>query len=295
MDKKLVIDNQSSSSVEIHTLNFRKSPVHDELGIWMCLVMRSNRSTAGLQIRRDETHLPDKLREFKFYAISHMYDGNGFYYSPQSGFTRIRSGDCIITLPDTPHMYGACANSESLPYVEDNICFAGPLADHFFRSGILQNQIVKLGRERLLLPIMDKALDPSRDAQIEAALQLIEFLSTLYRNTQQKNTSGLTQKFEMLTLEIQRSPARWWSVKEMAEYCQVCESYFRSAFQKHTGMAPKIYVDKIKMGIAIEKLMQNKWKVCELAQQLGYVDQYHFSRRLKQIIGVSPTDYRNSN
>lgn len=121
---------------------------------------------------------------------------------------------------------------------------------------------------------------------------LIEFLSSLYRNKLQSSESTLTQKFALLTREIQRNPSRWWSVKEMAEYCNICESYFRSAFQKHTGLAPKLYVDKIKMGIAIEKLMQNKVKIYELAQLLGYVDQYHFSRRFKQIIGLSPQQYR---
>lgn len=295
MDEKLVIDNKSNSAVEIHTLNFRPAEVHTDFGLWMCLIVRGNRSSIGIDIPRDMTHLPVQKRIFKFYAISHMYEGNGYHYSPQSGFSRIQPGDCIITLPDTVHMYGACANSGSLSYVEDNICFAGPLADHLCRSGVLQNQIIKLGTERILLPIMERALDPSRDAQIEANLMLIEFLTSLYRNTVQRSTSDLTQKFALLTREIQRNPARWWSVKEMAEYCQVCESYFRSAFQKYTGLAPKVYVDKIKMGIAIEKLMQNKWKICELAQLLGYVDQYHFSRRFKQIIGVSPSDYRNSN
>lgn len=294
MDKKLVIDNRSNSTVEIHTLNFRPAEIHTDFGLWICLIMRGNRSTVGIDIHRDMTHLPRKKRMFKFYAISHMYEGNGYHYSPQSGFTRIQPGDCIITLPDTVHMYGACANSDALPYVEDNICFAGPLADHLCRCGVLQNRIVKLGTERTLLPIMEKGLDPSRDAQIEANLMLIDFLSSLYRNNLQRSESGLTQKFALLTREIQRNPSRWWSVKEMAEYCQVCESYFRSAFQKHTGLAPKLYVDKIKMSIAIEKLMQNKWKIWELAQLLGYVDQYHFSRRFKQIVGVSPTAYRNS-
>lgn len=292
MDKKLVIDNRSNSTVEIHTLNFRKSAIHDDFGLWMCLIVRSNRSFSGMDIKRDLTNLPQKLRKFKFYAISHMYEGAGFHYSPQSGFRNMNPGDCIITLPDVEHMYGACDNPEHLPYVEDNICFAGPLADNLCRSGVLQTQIVNLGTERLLLPIMEKALDPSRDAQIEANLMLIEFLSSLYRNKLQSSESTLTQKFALLTREIQRNPSRWWSVKEMAEYCNICESYFRSAFQKHTGLAPKLYVDKIKMGIAIEKLMQNKVKIYELAQLLGYVDQYHFSRRFKQIIGLSPQQYR---
>ena len=292
MDKKLVIDNRSNSTVEIHTLNFRPAEIHTDFGLWMCLIVRGNRSVAGMDIKRDITSLPQKLRMFKFYAISHMYEGNGYHYSAQSGFSRIRLGDCIITLPDTAHMYGACANAEKQPYVEDNICFAGPLADHLCRSGILQNRIVKLGTDRRLLPIMEKALNPSRDTQIEANLMLLELLTSLYRMSRQDTDSGLSHKFAALTRQIQQEPAHWWSVKEMAEYCQVCESYFRSEFQKHTGLAPKLYVDKVKMSIATEQLMRGNCKVCELARMLGYVDQYHFSRRFKQITGVAPLHYR---
>lgn len=292
MDKKLVIDAVSNADAEILTLNFRKSAIHEDFGLWMNLIVRGNRSTVGLEEKRDMTHLPRKLRIFKFYAISHMYEGHGFHYSPQNGLTAVKPGDCIITLPDSAHMYGACANAGSLPYVEDNICFSGPLADRLRRSGVLQNRIVRLGTERRLLPIMEKALNPSRDTQIEANLLLIEFLSSLYRMTRQDAESGLAQKFAALTRKIQQEPNRWWSVREMAEACQICESYFRSEFQKHTGLAPKIYVDKVKMGIAMEQLMRGSSKVRELARMLGYMDQYHFSRRFKQLVGVSPLHYR---
>ena len=32
-------------------------------------------------------------------------------------------------------------------------------------------------------------------------------------------------------------------------------------------------------------------RVCEVAEQTGYYDAYHFSRQFKKIIGVSPSAY----
>jgi NDP-sugar pyrophosphorylase family protein len=55
-----------------------------------------------------------------------------------------------------------------------------------------------------------------------------------------------------------------------------------------------LIADKIKIGIATEKLIKTDLKIQELAHLLGYVDQYHFSRRFKQIVGLSPQQYRTS-
>ena len=294
MDKTLVIDDKNNGSPVVHILNYRKSQIHEEFGLWMNLLVRGNRSTEGVGNELDMMNPPRKLRIFKFYAISHMYEGTGFHYSQTTGLRRITPGDCIITTPDTIQLYGACKNADNLPYVEDNICFAGPLADHFFRSGVIKDSIIKIGTERKLLPIIDKALDPSRDSQIAANIMLINFLTSIYIESRKTPSSDINVKLKLLTEQMIQDPSHWWTVEEMADFCGVCCSYFRAAFHQYAGLSPKLYADKIKIGIATEKLIKTDLKIQELAHLLGYVDQYHFSRRFKQIVGLSPLQYRTN-
>jgi AraC-like DNA-binding protein len=46
------------------------------------------------------------------------------------------------------------------------------------------------------------------------------------------------------------------------------------------------------MQLAVEMLADNSKTVVDIASRLGYFDQYHFSRRFKQIKGYSPQIYR---
>jgi two-component system response regulator YesN len=41
-------------------------------------------------------------------------------------------------------------------------------------------------------------------------------------------------------------------------------------------------------------LMSNRLKVIDIAERLGYVDQYHFSRCFKKLTGLSPRRYRQT-
>jgi YesN/AraC family two-component response regulator len=59
-------------------------------------------------------------------------------------------------------------------------------------------------------------------------------------------------------------------------------------------MLPKLYIDRLKIQKAAELLMSNRLKVIDIAERLGYVDQYHFSRRFKKLTGLSPRRYRQT-
>ena len=78
----------------------------------------------------------------------------------------------------------------------------------------------------------------------------------------------------------------------MAELCNLSTTHFNLVFKRHTGMTPKFYIDNVKMLMAVEMLSSNNMTVKQIAAQLGFSDQYHFSRRFRQIKGVSPKIYR---
>ncbi|MCK4983249.1 MAG: helix-turn-helix transcriptional regulator, partial [Victivallaceae bacterium] len=65
-------------------------------------------------------------------------------------------------------------------------------------------------------------------------------------------------------------------------------------FRKHTGLAPKEYIDNLKMNRAVEMLNNPQIKIYEIAERLGYVDNYHFIRRFTNFLGQSPGKYRKT-
>ena len=82
------------------------------------------------------------------------------------------------------------------------------------------------------------------------------------------------------------------SVKDVAARFNISEKYFISRFKSITGMPPKKYLIECRMRRAIELLRDRKKTMSEIAQTLGYSDQYSFSKAFKKHYGEPPSAFR---
>jgi len=263
-----------------HSLPRGIQAIHRNYGLWICKFCREN---AGRPV--DPDNMP--LRHFEFYDLSHMFDGRGWYCSSDGRIQEVEKGDGILVAPGFKHKYGGY---EEL-YIEDAISFYGPVADHLFNSGIIKNGILKIGKVRRLLPIIELALDNSEDSQIRANMELQKLLVDLY--FENKNSgSPENPAFEQLLEEIKELPGKYWSLEEMTDFCSLSASQLTRIFKAKTGMTSKNYIDNLKMQLASEMLAVKHRTVKEIAAELGYPDPYHFSRRFKELKGFSPQIYK---
>lgn len=219
-----------------------------------------------------------------------MIAGKGCFWSEQNETEQKFSvGQGIIVTPGFLQYYGG----DNEYYVEDSIGFSGPIAETLQRTGIIKPGIINTGAARCLLPIIEKLRQPSLDIQLDALVSLQSLLLQLHNKKNQSAQSKNTlSRLDFLLNEIQKNLDRVWTVTDMADYCNLSSSQLRREFKKITGMAPKDYVDDIKIKSAIELLGNSILPVKEIALQLGYTDPFHFSRRFKQITSYSPDNYR---
>ena len=199
------------------------------------------------------------------------------------------AGVCFATgSPGTVNRYGGCNDNY---FFEDSVNFCGPVADMFMRSGIISNGLFPGGQIRKLRLVIDYFSDPAVDSQIRANIELQKFLIDLYFNKANRKKSSYPLMDELL-LVIKENPRRWWRVEDMAEMCNLSIDQMRRIFFERTGLTPKMYVDKIKLTAAAELLLEKNCTVSEAASRFGYKDPFHFSRRFKEIMGLSPSQYR---
>ena len=71
-------------------------------------------------------------------------------------------------------------------------------------------------------------------------------------------------------------------------------AYLGKIFNKSVGESFNSYVDQVRIKRAIELLMENKMKVYEIAERVGYKNVDYFHKKFKKYVGVSPAEYRNS-
>ena len=70
--------------------------------------------------------------------------------------------------------------------------------------------------------------------------------------------------------------------------------HFARAFKQSTGETPYKYVLRRRIEKAKEFLVHSQLSVIEASALTGFVDQSHFSKVFRRIVGVSPSEYRNS-
>jgi AraC family transcriptional regulator len=70
--------------------------------------------------------------------------------------------------------------------------------------------------------------------------------------------------------------------------------HFARAFKQSTGETPHQYVLRRRIERAKEFLRYSQLPVIEASARTGFVDQSHFSKVFRRIVGVAPSEYRNS-
>lgn len=67
---------------------------------------------------------------------------------------------------------------------------------------------------------------------------------------------------------------------------------FRKKYTRVTGHAPSHYMLNRQMEQAARLLIETNLSCDAIADQLGFCDQFHFSKRFKQHLGITPSKYR---
>lgn len=283
MDKNSMNDDEKTKP-NVHMLPATgMREIHRQYGLWII------RGSAGGTTPPDSFYQCGR-RYFQFYSISHMFEGEGRLWLEPDVCSDVHPGDCIIITPRTLNRYGGVRGRQ---YTEDSLNFCGPVADMLMRSGVISSGIFPMGKVRRLLPIQEAAADPAVSSQIRANIELQRLLVELYL----AKTSAEQPEYPLLDElleEIRRHPERWWSVREMAEMCNLSIDQLRRVFFQRTGVTPKIYADRFKLNRAAEYLVDTGCSIADAAEHFGYKDQYHFSRRFKAVLGMSPLKYRES-
>ena len=83
------------------------------------------------------------------------------------------------------------------------------------------------------------------------------------------------------------------SIHDILKSSGYAEGYIRAQFKKVTGKTPNRFLSEIRIGYACNliDIYGNYLPLSEVAEKSGYTDYVYFSRKFKQIKGISPREY----
>jgi len=84
------------------------------------------------------------------------------------------------------------------------------------------------------------------------------------------------------------------SIEQLGAIAGVSPKYFVDLFKKTFGLSSNDYLTELRMNKAKQFLNRSDVKLRDIAHQVGYQDEFYFSRKFKQVVGVSPSVYMKS-
>ena len=159
-----------------------------------------------------------------------------------------------------------------------------------------KNPIMHIPFYNELKAVMDKIYELSRDTAYSTQTSIIgliyEFFAILLRCSAQRiNTDLITSALKIIDYNY----CTTISVERIAEHLSVDPSYFSRRFAQKIGVSPKRYIIKKRIERAKELLCSTDAGVFEIANSVGYEDQFYFYKIFKKYTNLSPSEYRKKN
>ncbi len=232
-----------------------------------------------------------RMRAFGFFCLLQLTAGDGYFYDGAAEkMTFLKPGDGLLVSPGFRHRYGGYA----MPFVEDSICFSGPIPETLLKRGIVRNGTAPFGNGRRLLPVIAKIRKGTLESLFEARAELIALMIDVFRSREPEHDPALSDAVPQLVRAVRSSRGCGWSVSQMAEYANMSENYLRRLFRNRMGVSPKMFLDRLWLDRAAELVCGSKKSFASIAGELGDGDDYYFFRRFKKLTGLTPTEYRKT-
>lgn len=143
----------------------------------------------------------------------------------------------------------------------------------------------------LLFRVLERNYTIGNFIYISQVLSLI--LSEIYFREKVDESSVQDRHVTMVIRYMYQHLRENLTLEEISEEVQLSKSYLNAVFKAQTGKSPVEFFIHLKMQEACKLLKSTDYYIYEVSSELGYADQYYFSRIFKKVVGVPPKDYKN--
>ena len=100
------------------------------------------------------------------------------------------------------------------------------------------------------------------------------------------------RRLQRVFTHIKENIAQDLSVAELAQVVGMSQYYFSKLFKMSTGTTPHQYVMRQRVERAQEHLRDSRTPLAEIATQVGFETQSHFTSVFRRLVGATPKHYR---
>ncbi len=208
----------------------------------------------------------------------------------------VRPGACIIYKPFSYRYF--CAESE--PLIHDWFHAYGDFEKIADKYGLKFNQFYYPGNDEEISEIIQQLelenLIKANFCDDICRLKIEELFAKIARgsNSPLPFNTETYERFLKLRSYIQVKYNEIRNIELLAHDVGLCPSRFYVLYKKIFGLSPKQDLINIRLEHAKQLLRQRQYSVSEIAEIVGYTNQYHFIRQFKLQTGLSPLQFSKS-
>ncbi|MHC4883790.1 MAG: helix-turn-helix transcriptional regulator [Planctomycetota bacterium] len=226
------------------------------------------------------------------YAGCFVLRGTGTYRNWEGQIETVSPGDFVHHLPDRYHHIERCAEG----WEEYSLAMDAGLYARFHGLGLIDDRqgVQHLGPDTVLENAFVRLAEEIQYGGAAGACILA--IGTLLVRIQELAEAKRvrTQEEALIETARQRLERDWQAaipLEALAEECGFSYACFRRLFRLQVGAPPAAYRNEQRLTQAKLMLTYNRVRIADVAVQLGYADQFVFSRQFKKRFGTSPKQY----
>jgi AraC-like DNA-binding protein len=231
------------------------------------------------------------MRQFPLYALSLTLAGEGLYRDEHTPGQILTPGDCVIVIPNLPHLYG---RHHGRPWREIYLVFGGPVF-HTWHELLLTHlhPIARLDPPSYWAQRFQDACDPD---PLRAVMHVQAILAEMIARQRERNSASDLSRSDSAFISAARAAllaqvGHAPDIEKLARRFGCSASGFRKRFTRLTGEPPGRYHARQSISHAA-RLLSRGQSLTETAEETGFANPFHFSRRFRQFMGMPPSQYR---
>jgi AraC family transcriptional regulator of arabinose operon len=207
--------------------------------------------------------------------------------------------DQLLVIPaNTPHVYGA---AKTEPWTIHWFHAMGINVPFYLEKlGVNREKpVVPLGGDVRLFSLFEDVLEDLEHGStlthlIYAAHSLSHLMGVILRHKQEfghgdAGAGERAAKSIQFMKEHLREPLQ---ISTLATVVNLSRSHYTTLFRRVTGYAPLRYLNHLRMQRAVQLLSTTNLSIKEISDQLGFSDQFYFSRAFTKMHGHAPSAHR---
>jgi AraC family transcriptional regulator, arabinose operon regulatory protein len=240
-------------------------------------------------------HNRERKNDCPQYILIHCVKGKGWYSIANKRFM-VNPNDYFIIPANTAHKYGADIND---PWSIYWVHFTGEFAKFYYnlltktkKNGPI-NAILNTSRQLLFYDIIQHLeLMNDTDNIIYSNSCLYAFLSS-FQSSEMKISVNENDIIQQCITYMKDNLDKNLRLDDLSSHLNLSSSHLSAVFKNRMKYSPIHLFTSFKVQKACQLLMDSSRNIKTIAYSLGYDDQYHFSRVFKNIMGVSPKNFKS--